>query len=187
MLFARRTPETRAERLRLWLWPRRSIGRSLRYFVKRVLRLNATPHAVAAGVAAGIFASFFPLGLHFFIAMAVAWLISGNLISAAIATAFGNPLTMPLLWGASYEAGLLMLGRAGVERPGSIAEMLHHLGFAELWEPVLKPMLVGAVPLGIAAGFVFYAFTRWGMARFERQRRARMAERRSHHEMAEAQ
>ena len=78
MLFKRRQKAGLGERVRLVLWPRRSFSRSLQYFAKRVLRLRATPHAGAAGVAAGIFASFFPLGLHVVIAMVVAWLVAGG-------------------------------------------------------------------------------------------------------------
>ena len=51
MLFRRREPEGVWERFRTALWPRRSFTRSVQYLVKRVLRLTATPHAIAAGVA----------------------------------------------------------------------------------------------------------------------------------------
>lgn len=179
MLFKRRQNPGFGERLRLVLWPRRSFSRSLQYFGKRVLRLRATPHAVAAGVAAGIFASFFPLGLHFVIAMVVAWLVAGNLVAAAIATAFGNPLTVPFLWGASYETGLAILHRPLTATPHHLGQMLHHLSLAELWQPVLMPMTVGAVPLGLGTALVFYALTRWGMTRFRQRREARIAGKRS--------
>ncbi|HMM65076.1 MAG TPA: DUF2062 domain-containing protein, partial [Mesorhizobium sp.] len=38
MLFKRRETESLWERLRVWLWPRRSFSRSLQYFSKRILR-----------------------------------------------------------------------------------------------------------------------------------------------------
>lgn len=179
MLFRRRDPESLSSRVRIWLWPRRSFARSLQYLSKRVLRLKASPHAVAAGVAAGVFASFFPLGLHFVIAAVVSWLIAGNLVAAAFGTALGNPLTFPLLWGASWETGKLILHdrlpRNGP--PAHLGEMLHNLSFAQLWGPVLKPMTIGAVPLGIVFGLVFYGVTRWAMTAFQERRRSRLAER----------
>ena len=49
MLFRRRNRPTRIERLRVAVWPRNSWARSTRYFGKRVLRLTATPHAIALG------------------------------------------------------------------------------------------------------------------------------------------
>lgn len=178
MLFKRREAESAWERFRVWLWPRRSFSRSLQYFSKRILRLNATPHAVASGVAAGVFASFFPLGLHFVVAAIVCWVIAGNLVAALLAAAVGgNPLTVPLLWGVSWETGKLILHREVVSHgpPEHLGEMLHKMSFQELWEPVLKPLMVGAVPLGILFGFVFYAITRLAMTAFQEQRRKRLA------------
>jgi uncharacterized protein (DUF2062 family) len=166
--------------VRTWLWPRRSFSRSLQYFSKRILRLKATPHAVAAGVAAGVFASFFPVGFHFVIAAVLCWVIAGNLVAAALgAVFFGNPLTFPLLWGASWETGKLMLrDRLPAHGPPAhLGAMMKHLSFAQLWEPVLKPMIIGAIPLGLAFGLVFYVVTRWGMTVFREQRRKRLAER----------
>jgi len=179
VLFRRRKPDGLLERVRTYLWPRRSFSRSLQYFSKRILRLKATPHAVAAGVAAGVFASFFPLGSHFIIAFVISWLIAGNLVAAALGTAVGNPLTIPLLWGASWETGKLILHERLPAHgpPAHLGDMLHDLSFAQLWGPVLKPMVIGAVPLGLIFGLLFYGITRWGMTVFREQRRRRLAER----------
>ncbi|MER8639104.1 DUF2062 domain-containing protein [Mesorhizobium sp. M1365] len=179
MLFRRREPDGFFERVRTYLWPRRSFSRSLRYFSKRILRLRATPHAVAAGVAAGVFASFFPLGFHFIIAAILCWLIAGNLVAAALGTVFGNPLTFPLLWAASWEVGKLILHEhlPAHGPPAHLGDMLHNLSFAQLWGPVLKPMTIGAIPLGLVFGLLFYGITRWGMVTFHEQRRKRLAER----------
>jgi uncharacterized protein (DUF2062 family) len=166
--------------VRTYLWPRRSFSRSVQYLSKRILRLKATPHSVAAGVAAGVFASFFPLGVHFVVAAVLCWVIAGNLVAAALgAVFFGNPLTSPLLWGASWETGKLLLHERLPKNgsPEHLGEMMHKLSFAKLWHPVLEPMLIGAVPLGLVFGLVFYGVTRWGMTVFRAQRRKRMAER----------
>lgn len=166
--------------MRVWLWSRRSFSRSLQYFSKRILRLNATPHAVAAGVGAGIFACFFPLGSHFVIAALACWLIAGNLVAALLAAAVGgNPLTVPVLWGASWETGKLLLHRHLPVNgtPAHLGSMMEHLSFHALWKPVLEPLLLGAVPLGLAFGLVFYALTRWAMGAFREQRRRRIEER----------
>lgn len=179
MLFRRRRQDDFWGRARTFLWPRRSFARSGRYFAKRVLRLTAAPHAVAAGVAAGVFASFLPYpGTHFIIAAATAWLIGGNLLASAFGTAFGNPLTFPFMWGASYEFGRFILeGRAPGEPRLDLWSTIWHLDLGELWEPLLKPATVGALPLGFAAGLVFYVLTRWAVAAFREQRQKRLAER----------
>jgi uncharacterized protein (DUF2062 family) len=177
MLFKRRNPADFRERLRLALWPRRSFRRSARYFAKRVLRLRATPHAIAAGVAAGVFASFFPVGIHLIVALAIAWLIAGNLVAAALGTAFGNPLTIPVMWGATYEVGFMILhgGEAGSIQPSHIGSLIDRMGIAALWEPLLEPMIIGALPLGLVFAAAAYALTRWAVGTFQHRRRTRFA------------
>ncbi len=106
MLFRRRDPADWREKLRVAVWPRRSWGRSIKYLAKRVLRLTASPHAIAGGIAAGVFASFTPyMGLHFLIAFAVAYIIAGNMVAAAMGTFFGNPLSFPVYLGGNLFHG----------------------------------------------------------------------------------
>jgi uncharacterized protein len=180
MLFRRRNPADASEHLRTLLWPRRSFWRSAKYFTKRVLRLSATPHAIATGVAAGVFVSFLPTpGFHFLLAALVAWVFAGNIVASALGTAFGNPLTFPLIWGATYEVGRLVLyGRAidGLE-PLQVGTALRQLDIAQIWDPLLKPMIMGAIPLGLAFGLIFYIATRWSIAGFQERRRLRLAQR----------
>ncbi|PSM17162.1 DUF2062 domain-containing protein [Nitratireductor sp. StC3] len=180
MLFRRRKPADMWERTRTFVWPRRSFWRSAQYYVKRVLRLNATPHAIAAGIASGVFVSFLPfLGFHFVFAAVFAWLLAGNLLASAIGTAIGNPITFPLIWASTFEFGSFLLGSG---QPGASAtihfgRMLRHLEFSQLWDPLLKPMTAGGIPLGMAFALGFYLVTRWGVAAFRRQRQRRLAER----------
>lgn len=177
MIFRRRTPAGFGERARVFLWPRRSFGRSGLYVKKRILRLSATPHSVGAGVAAGVFASFLPfMGLHFLLAAAIAYIIRGNMLASAFGTAVGNPLTFPFIWGASYELGRFFLyGRhPGDIEPLHLGKALWNLEFSQLWTPLLKPMTAGGLPLGLLAALIFYAVTRWGIGTFQEQRRNRM-------------
>lgn len=179
MLFRRRKPADLWERVRTALWPRRSFGRSAQYFAKRVLRLTATPHAIAAGVAAGVFASFTPfVGFHFVIAAIVAWAMAGNVIASAFGTAIGNPITFPFIWGATLQTGRFIIHDP--HQPGdemTVGLMLRHLEFSQLWDPILKPMTVGAIPLGIGAALLFYLVTRYATITFRAQRRKKLAER----------
>lgn len=193
MLFSRRTPASWREKLRIALWPRRSWSRSALYVTKRVLRLTASPHAIAAGVAAGVFASFTPyLGFHFVIAFAISYLIAGNLIAAALGTFFGNPLSFPIIWASTYATGKFILSGAQAAINGAghhrIAEIAHSdifaLGvtglirkIASLWDPVIKPMSVGAVPLGVVVAIIIYLLTRWAAVKFRHARQKQLAER----------
>lgn len=179
MLFKRRSPASLAERLRTALWPRRSFARSARYFSKRVLRISASPHAVAAGVAAGVFASFLPVpGVHFLLAALFAWLFAGNLIASALGTTVGNPLTFPLIWSSTYEAGRFILEGRGPREPQGLdlIAAFRSLELSQLWEPLLKPMAVGAIPLGLAFAILSYVLIYWATVGFRHRRQERLAE-----------
>ncbi|MDR6757296.1 uncharacterized protein (DUF2062 family) [Mycoplana sp. BE70] len=180
MLFRRRNPATWRDRVRAILWPRKGIDRPFRYYGKRILRLSASPHAVAVGVAAGTLSAFTPfLGLHVVLAVALAHVLAGNIIAAALSTAIANPLTLPLIWAGTLEVGESLLG-APSEHSGralDLAGLYDHLTFSDLWGPVLEPMLVGSFALGLPAAAVAYAGTRVGVNMFRRQRLQRVLRR----------
>ncbi|MBO6919051.1 MAG: DUF2062 domain-containing protein [Rhizobiaceae bacterium] len=188
MLFRRREPEGVWTRFRTALWPRRSFARSVQYLVKRVLRLTATPHAIAAGVAAGVFASWMPfLGFHFVIAAALAFVLAGNLFASAIGTAIGNPITFPFIWAITHKLGTFLLGGRDHPRNRDINLLEHfrhtdfwHFGevwdlFLRLWQPFLKPMFVGGIPFGLVCASIFYGLTYWGVKTFQNRRRLALA------------
>ena len=177
MLFRRRKRASWPQRLREFFWPRKGLTRPARYLAKRILRLSASPHAVAAGVAAGTFSAFTPLlGLHVILALALAYLTAGNLLAAALATTIANPLTIPLIAVATFRLGEVLLGVQSAQAvPASeLFHMLEHLEFSELWQPVLKPMLTGAGILGIAAAALAYGVTRFAVRSFKARRHARL-------------
>ena len=159
----------------MWLLPRRSYSRSFRYYWKRMLRIKATPHAIAAGVAAGAFASFTPfMGLHFILAFVLAWMLAGNMIAAALGTAVGNPLTFPAIWAATHGTGMAILGMADGEThaaPVKLATLWRNGELSALWDPILKPMVVGGVPLGLIVAAILYVLTRFAVAAFQNRRR----------------
>ncbi|WP_152045416.1 DUF2062 domain-containing protein [Aureimonas psammosilenae] len=187
MLFRRRVKPTWKERVRIWLWPRRSWRRSLSYLKKRVLRLNATPHAIAAGVAAGIFATFTPfIGFHFLLAFAIAYLVAGNMASAALGCGAGNPLTYGPIWASTYEIGRWMLGddNAAGSAPASLGHVLMNMDIWDIWQPIIKPMLIGGIPLGIGFGLLSYGLVYLAARSFQGHRARRMAEMRERHRQA---
>ena len=170
MLFRRRQDPPISERVRIALWPRRSWSRSSQYIMHRVWRLRGSPHAIALGFAAGVMVSFTPLvGFHFISAALLALMIGGSVIASAFGTFVGNPLTFPFIWISVYKFGNLLLGTKGEFSADVLLS-----GFEKLWSgirefssdvlwgaleilwPLLKPMTVGGVPLGIMAGAVFY-------------------------------
>lgn len=183
MIFGRRQPETFIERLRVWLWPRRSLRRSLKYFGKRILRIAATPHAVALGLAIGVFCACSPLiGFHIIIAVIVSWLVRANIAAAILGTAFANPLSIPFVIGFDYEIGhhlLALFGQSEQLPLGNIVSMLQEKSVLEIWEPVVKPTLLGSLVFGGVWAIIAYGLAFWGTSRFQKRRREKLAEK--HH------
>ena len=190
MLLKRRKPPTWLESFRVWIWPRRSWMRSGQYVTKRILRLTATPHAVAAGVAAGAFTSFSPfMGLHFLIAFVLAWLIRGNLLASALGTFVGNPITFPFIWAATYNTGQFLLHNAETTAPAPdiVVAMKNIMGALFqfdgetaltatklIWEPLLLAMLVGGSLIGLVVSVPLYFLTRRAAALFRESRKNKL-------------
>jgi uncharacterized protein (DUF2062 family) len=179
MLFRRRTPRNRLERLRVAVWPSNGWGRSIKYFSKRVVRLAGSPHAIGLGFAAGVFASWTPfLGLHIMMGVALAFIVGGTFIAAALGTFIGNPFTFPLMWWSSFTLGNKLL-----EDPGEkvhlkdVAEGLAHQPLSNIL-PIIKPMTLGALPLGLASAILSYVIVVYAVQAYQAARRHRLAARR---------
>jgi uncharacterized protein len=181
MLFRRRKPPGLKQKLREALWPRKGFLRPVRYFQKRIVRLTASPHAIAAGFTAGIVVSWTPfIGVHIVMAFVLAYFCAGNLVAAALGClAAGNPVTYPFIWGITWEIGHLILGSEGGDKSGGIdlPALFHKLDLSQLWGPVLKPMLIGAVPPAVVSGLLVYGITYYGVKGFQARRRAKLMER----------
>ena len=174
MLFRRRDTAKFGERLRIWLWPRVSWRRSALYVLKRILRLSGTPYAIAMGAAVGAFVSFTPfIGFHLLMGFAVSWLLRGKLIAAALGTFIGNPLTFPAIWAGTYELGRLMQGKGGAA-PERLADAVSQAPVGRIM-PLIEPMLLGSVPLGLAVGCIVYFIVYKAVLGYQAARRQRLA------------
>ncbi len=179
MLFRRRTEQGFWERLRLWLWPRVSWRRSVLYYLKRILRLSGTPNAIALGAAIGIFTSFTPfLGFHLLITFVIAWVVGANTIAGVLATSIGNPLTFPIIWASTYQIGNLILRGASQMPPPRLEHEMLHRSLAEI-VPLIEPMLVGSVPIGLLFGGITYLVAYKAVSAYQEARRRRLEGRRN--------
>ena len=125
--------------------------------------IKDSPHAVATGVAAGVFFGFTPLvGLKTLLALGVTRLFRGNLLAAAIVVTLHDVLlpVAPLFLRWEYDVGYWL-----VSHPHSLPPQLnlHHQGPSEWmhWSTFLtvgRPLLIGslvfAVPLAIASYYL---------------------------------
>ena len=174
MLFRRRETERLLDRMRVHLWPRRSWSRSSRYIVYRLRRLSDTPHAVALGFAIGVFTAVTPfIGTHMVMALLLAWVIGGSLVAAALGTFVGNPLTYPIIWYATYEVGNLMLRGEMDERRIDLSGGIFQKSLEQLW-PVLKPMTLGSLPVGLALAALSYMLVKPMVDAYKHRRRRKL-------------
>ncbi|MDE1174451.1 MAG: DUF2062 domain-containing protein [Parvibaculaceae bacterium] len=180
-MFRRRVPLHPIDRLRNNLWPRSGWKRALKYNWYRMTRLSGSPHGIAVGAAAGAFASCTPfLGLHVVSAVIIAWVLRGNFFAAAFGTFVGNPLTYPFIWLATYDIGAFVLGhKGGGPDAASVSGDLLSLS-ASAWHkvwPLFEPMMIGMVPVGLAAALITYGLVNWGVQVFRVKRHKRLHER----------
>ena len=101
----------------------------------------------------------------------IAWIIGGSIVAALLGTFVGNPLTYPFFWVGTYEVGHLMLG-GGAERARHrpVERYLPDL-HDQLW-PILKPMTLGALPVGLALAALSYVLVRPTVNAYQHRRRA---------------
>ncbi|MDT4840170.1 TIGR03546: family protein [compost metagenome] len=148
-----------------------------------MLRITASPHAVAAGLAVGVFSAFTPFfGFHLIIAIVLAYFLAGNIAAAALGTTLANPLTLPFIWGSTYELGRFVIsGDIESAPPLHLGHALQTMKFGEVWTPLLKPMLFGSTILGAVFAVIAYFVTRFAVTAFRRRRLERLAEKHNKH------
>jgi hypothetical protein len=150
------------------------------------MRLPGTPDSIARGMACGAAVSFTPfIGFHLLFSFALAWLMRGSLFASAIGTLVGNPFTAVFIWATIYRVGAWILpmetNTAHLKKFAAMVvkhpeDLMHTLPV--LFKPVLLPMLVGCIPIGIAVWFGTYWITRGVIAEYRLLKSARAAHKR---------
>ena len=161
-------------------------GKVLNYHWRRLLRVSATPHEVALGCAAGVFAACTPFfGFQMALAAALALLLRVSVPAALVATFVGNPLSWPAIWSASYIAGAWMLGHdpasaadhftesatafsATLAAPGNPSLDVAMVNLSPIWQP----LLLGGLAIGLLAALISYYPTRRAVRVFQKRRKA---------------
>lgn len=97
--------------------------------------MRGTPRAIARGLAAGVFAGWFPLfGLQTIIGVAIAATFRANKIMAAAGTWVSNPLTYVPIYYFNFRIGQVLLSWLGVEVDMPDLETLQTIIAASGWD-----------------------------------------------------
>jgi uncharacterized protein (DUF2062 family) len=130
----------------------------------KLLDLRDTPHALAGGVAIGMFVGFTPLfGLKTLLCLALAYLLRCNPIAAVIAVSLHDVVTplWPILLELEYAIGRRVMGLFGA-LPPAVDQLHFHMHDLMKWTTFFGlglPMLVGSMFLSIPAAFAAYWLT----------------------------
>lgn len=149
------------------------------YFVslgRKLIELHDTPHAIAGGVAIGMFIGFTPLfGLKTLLCLGLACVLRCNPIAAVIAVSLHDIVTpiWPVLLKIEYDIGAFIMLHLH-KTPPSLD--LHHFHLADImkWTTFFKvglPLLIGSVFLSTPAAVISYI----GMLKFLQFREKRRA------------
>ena len=174
-MFRRRTKQSLTAWSVAQLWPRGGPWRALKYQWHRLRRLPDPPHRVARGIFAGTFVNFPPIyGFQIPAAIALAWVLRGNILAAVLATLLSNPITTPIIAVVSLQSGYWILGRTehlsvkGIFAAFGMAasEIWHNVtamftpaeahwdGLAGFWDRIYLPFLVGSIVPGLLVSFL---------------------------------
>jgi len=142
----------------------------------KLKNVKASPHAVAVGVAVGMFYGFTPLvGLKTLLAIGTAWLLGGSIIAAVLAVTLHDVLLpfMPVLLRWEYILGYWVLSAPHVFPPAMHLPNPHSPGAWLNWATFLtigRPVLIGSLFFSVPSSIASYFFMRFVVEREHRQR-----------------
>ncbi len=161
---------------------RLKLSRRLKVLLADLLGREEPPERVAAAIALGIGVGFSPfLGIHFVIAIGLAFLFRLNRIDALLGQFVGNPWTLPPVYAAGYALGRKLLRYDRRRVPDLPWDRLLHRDFWHAFtgttlRPRLASFLVGTLVLAALIGLSAYLVVRAALRIYHR-RHPRVAER----------
>ncbi len=166
MLSSRRTARSRAAGT--------PVRHRVRNFFYWLVRLRGSPHAIAGGLAVGMFITFTPtVGLQTLIALAIATAANLSRAAAVLPVWLTNPVTAPPVFAFTYWTGTFfwpgpeaaVVASAmrdfaeGIDRVELGALPDHLEVFGQLGLDVFVPLWIGGTLVGLAAAAVVYPVT----------------------------
>jgi uncharacterized protein len=144
-----------------------------------LMQIHDTPHAIAGGVAIGIFFGFTPLfSVKTLLAILIAWIFRCSKISAALAVTFHDILlpVWPVVMRQEYKIGYWLLISPHHMPPKIRRDVLLNLEHFFHWSTfvnIVWPMLVGSVVIGAPVAGVSFFVTEKIVAHYQKKRAAK--------------
>lgn len=154
------------------------IKRLARLYYLRIMRINASPHFIAMGVACGVFGGCFPfipgLPLQTAIAVVAAFCTRSSKIAAAIATWISNPFNWLLFYYIQFKIGTFLLPIEVAFDPAK----WQVTDFMEIGWQGVTILVFGGFVLGVPLGIVSYFIALYFVRRYRKRKALRMLARR---------
>jgi uncharacterized protein (DUF2062 family) len=135
-----------------------------RRVLQALLHVGDTPHRTALAFGIGVLIAFSPfLGVHFGIALLVAFLFRLNRVAILVGTYINNPWTLAPMYLAGTSLGCLLLGVSsdGLDAiDWDLSGTAFFEGLLVTLRPYLWPFVIGNTVLGAACGFAGYVLLR---------------------------
>ena len=154
------------------------LGRLIRYWYLRVVRIDDSPEGIARGLAFGVIIGIFPT---FGVGVLIVWFASSylhvNKAAALLGTLVMNPWTSPFFWAMSYLAGSLMMGYGWDETMGLYRVLKSR---PDSWRALLAarlivPYLIGNILITAGCAWLSYlAAVRAARSHLETKKRKRL-------------
>ncbi|WP_319759627.1 DUF2062 domain-containing protein [Maridesulfovibrio sp.] len=147
------------------------------YYLK-VMRINASPHNIALGVACGVFGGCFPvipgLPLQTVIAVVLAFITRSSKIAAAIATWISNPFNWLLFYYIQFKIGTFFLPIDLAFDPAKWQVS----DFMDIGWQGLSILIFGGAVLGIPLAVISYFIALYFVRRYRKRKTMRMLSKR---------
>jgi hypothetical protein len=132
-------------------------------------------HSVARAMAVGLFAAFLPIPLQMLLAAILAISVRGNIPIAVSLVWLTNPITIPIVFYCTYQAGAWLMDVPARSLPDKLTWEWISGELSTLWQP----FLLGSVVAGLAFAALGYSLTmtywRWWVSRqWKRRKQSRM-------------
>ncbi len=144
-----------------------------KYWYLRLVRIKASPHNIAIGLAMGVFAGLLPiLPFQTIVAVALAFPVKGSKIAAALGTWISNPLNWVPLYLLFYYIGAAL---APFDVPPFDPSQIEMEQMIELGWKFFAAMMIGGLVIAIPSTIISYFLCYKLIEMYRRKRSERLA------------
>ncbi len=148
------------------------LKRFIRYWYLRLVRIQASPHNIAMGLAAGVFVGLLPvLPFQTVIAVALAFVVRGSKIAAALGTWVSNPLNWVPVYMMFYYVGKAVVP---FDVPPFNPSQLEMAQMLEMGWKFFAVMMVGGLVIAVPSAILSYVVALRGIQVYRERRKARL-------------